>query len=220
MNSDKKYINTILHRLSKRYGYRPRTQLRHRNMCQLFVAVFLSPMCTDVQVNKATPRIFARFRTFDDYANADIRTLQGYLGSINFYKTKARNLRRSAKIITHKYNGKVPKTISELMALPGVGRKIANVILNEGYNIDEGIAVDTHCARVARRTGLSRHKDPVKVEQDLLRKIPKSEWGRASNLFIELGRDACKARNRQCYRCALKDICPSSIQPSVPYGDT
>lgn len=210
MKSDIKYINGVLGRLSARYGYRPRTRLAHRSMRELFVAVFLSPQCADAQVNKATPKLFARFKTFEDYANADAMTLQRCLGSLNFYRTKARNLRKSARIIVERFGGKVPRTIGELMILPGVGRKVANVILNEGYGIDEGIAVDTHCGRVSRRIGLSRHKDPQKVEIDLLRKIPKAEWGRASNLFIELGRDACKARNRECYRCVLKDMCPSS----------
>ncbi len=210
MKTDNKYITTILKRLSKRYGYDPHTLLVHENMIHLFVAVFLSPQSTDAQVNKATPKLFRKFRTFDDYANANTRTLQKYLSSINFYKTKARNLKRSARMIIDRFNGEVPKTIAELTELPGVGRKVANVILNEGYRIEEGIAVDTHCARVAVRLGLSKHKDPYKIEQDLLREMPKSQWGRASNLFIELGRDACKARNMECERCVLRDMCPSS----------
>ncbi len=211
MKSDSKYINLILTRLSKRYGYDPHTHLKHRNMVHLFVATFLSPQSTDAQVNRATPRLFGKFRTFEDYASADPRTLQRYLKSINFYRTKARNLRRSARMITERFDGEVPKTIAELTELPGVGRKVANVILNEGYGIDEGIAVDTHCGRVSVRLGLSRHKgNPAKIEQDLLRRIPKKEWGRASNLLIELGRDTCKARKKECYRCVLKDVCPSS----------
>ncbi|MHB1830207.1 MAG: endonuclease III domain-containing protein [Candidatus Micrarchaeaceae archaeon] len=211
MKSDPKYINLILTRLSKRYGYDPHTHLKHRNMVHLFVATFLSPQSTDVQVNKATPRLFNKFKAFEDYASADPRTLQRYLKSINFYKTKARNLKRSASMIVERFDGEVPKTIAELTELPGVGRKVANVILNEGYGIDEGIAVDTHCGRVSVRLGLSRHKgNPAKIERDLLQRIPKKEWGRASNLLIELGRDACKARNRECFRCVLKDVCPSS----------
>ncbi len=210
MKKGSKYISTVLKRLSKRYGYDPHTQLAHEHMVDLFVAVLLSPQSTDAQVNRATPKLFKRFKTFDDYANADVRMLQRYLKSINFYKTKARNLKGSAKIILEKFNGQVPKTIAELMELPGVGRKVANVVLNEGYRIDEGIAVDTHCGRVAVRLRLSRQKDPIKIEQDLLKKIPKSEWGRASNLFIELGRDVCHARNKECAKCVLKDICPSS----------
>ena len=211
MNFKSKYINLILRRLSKRYGYGLHTQLAHQDIVNLFAAVLLSPQSTDAQVNKATSRLFRKFRTFNDYADADTRTLQGYLSGINFYKTKARNLKASSRIIIDRFHGEVPKTIAELTELPGVGRKVANVVLNEGYGIDEGIAVDTHCGRVAVRLGLSRHKgNPVKIEQDLLKKIPRKEWGRASNLLIELGRDACKARNTECFRCALKDICPSS----------
>ncbi len=210
MVSDVKYVNTILKKLSKRYGSQPHTALVHTNLTHLFVAVLLSPQNTDLQVNKTTPKLFKRFRTFSDYARADPRTLRKYLKSLNFYKTKAKNLRRSSQIIVERFDGKIPKTIAKLMELPGVGRKVANVVLNEGYRIDEGIAVDTHCGRVARRLGLSRHKEAEKVEQDLMKKVPKKEWSRTSNLFIELGRDACKARNRQCERCVLKDICPSS----------
>jgi endonuclease-3 len=114
-------------------------------------------------------------------------------------------------MINEKFGGTVPKTIMELRELPGVGRKVANVILNEGYGINEGIAVDTHCGRVAFRLGLTRHKDPEKAERDLLKKIPRKDWGRTSNLLIELGRDPCKARNKECYRCVLNDICPSSV---------
>lgn len=157
-----------------------------------------------------TPRLFKRFRSFKAYANADLRTLQSYLKNVNFYRTKARSIKKASSIIINRFGGKVPRHLSELMELPGVGRKVGNVILNEGYNIDEGIAVDTHAGRVSRRLGLSRHKDANKVEQDLLKIIPKDEWGRASNLLIELGRDACGARKKECFRCALKDICPSS----------
>jgi endonuclease-3 len=209
MNHDK-YITTVFRRLSSRYGSNPRTQLVHASMCELFVAVFLSPQSTDAQINRATPKLFRRFRSFEDYANANQNTLQRYLRSVNFYKTKARNLRKSARIIVERFNGEVPRSLSELMELPGVGRKVGNVILNEGYSIDEGIAVDTHARRVARRLRLSRHKDANKIEIDLMRNIPQKEWGRTSNLLIELGRDTCKARARECFRCVLSDICPSS----------
>jgi endonuclease-3 len=207
----KSYIKTVIGRLEKRYGKHPHTQLRHKNITELFVATILSPQCNDNQVNKVTARLFKDFRTFDDYANADLRTLQSELNGLNYYKTKAKHLKQSAEILLDKFGGKVPRTIPELMELQGVGRKVANVILNEGYGIDEGIAVDTHCGRVSRRLGLSRFKDPAKVELDLMRKIPKNEWSRTSNLFIELGRDTCSARNRNCYDCVLKDICPSSL---------
>jgi endonuclease-3 len=209
--NEARYIDVIMRRLSKRYGQHPRTQLDYRGPTELFVAVFLSPQCTDIQVNKVTKALFRKFKTFDDYSDADITALQRCLKGLNYYKTKARNLKRSSRMVTERFGGEIPRTISELTELPGVGRKVANVILNEWYGINEGIAVDTHCGRVAVRLGLSRHsKKPERIELDLLSKIPKKEWGRTSNLFIELGRDACRARMPQCYRCTLRNICPSS----------
>ncbi|MCL5419943.1 MAG: endonuclease III [Candidatus Marsarchaeota archaeon] len=205
------YVKAVLVRLEARYGKHPRTQLRHRNLTELFVAVLLSPQCNDKQVNKVTEGLFRRYHTFDDYAGADIKELRKDLGGLNYYKTKARYLKRSAGIVAGRFGGKVPKSIAELTELYGVGRKVANVILNEGYGIDEGIAVDTHCGRVSRRLGLSRHRDPAMVELDLMRKVPRDEWSRTSNLLIALGRDACTARNRECARCTLRKICPSSL---------
>ncbi|MCL5239108.1 MAG: endonuclease III [Candidatus Marsarchaeota archaeon] len=209
------YARLVLRRLSKRYGYGIHTQLRHRNMTHLFVAVLLSPQSTDVQTNKTTQMLFRRFHTFKDYAHADPATLRRYLRGMNYYKTKARHLRKSARMIVERFHGRVPKTLDEMMELPGVGRKVANVVLNEGYGINEGIAVDTHAGRVARRLGFSRSRDPYKTEMALLRTYPKRDWGRISNTLIELGRDTCKARNRECGRCVLKDICPSSyVKPN------
>jgi endonuclease-3 len=203
-------INKVLHMLKSRYGSSPRTQLKHKNNTDLFVAVLLSPQCTDKQTNAVTEKLFKKYRTFDDYANADIKRLRADLSGLNYYKTKARNLKASAQMIEDRFSGKVPRTMNELMELPGVGRKVANVMLNEGFGIYMGIAVDTHCAVVSRRLGYSRHRDPKKIEQDLLRKIPEKEWGVVSNLFIELGRDTCKAAKKECERCILRDICPSS----------
>ncbi|MCL5786871.1 MAG: endonuclease III [Candidatus Marsarchaeota archaeon] len=203
-------IKKVLSLLKSRYGDSPHTQLKHRNNTDLFVAVLLSPQCTDKQTNAVTERLFKKYRTFGDYANADIKRLSADLSGLNYYKTKARNLKASAQMIESRFGGKVPRSMDELMELPGVGRKVANVMLNEGFGIYKGIAVDTHCAVVSRRLGYSRHRDPKKIEQDLLRKIPEKEWGVVSNLFIELGRDTCKAARKECKRCVLKDICPSS----------
>ncbi len=200
----------VIRKLELRYGKDPHTQLRHRNMTELFVAVLLSPQCSDGQVNRVTPGLFARYRDLGAYAHADLRTLQASLSGLNYYKTKARHLRSAALILETRFNGRIPKTIAELTELPGVGRKVANVILNEGYAINEGIAVDTHCARVARRLRLSRSARPERIERDLLKKVDRREWGRVSSLFIELGRDACKARAKECARCVLQEICPSS----------
>ena len=209
------FAETVLRRLGKRYGIELHTQLKHQNMIDLFVAVILSPQSTDVQTNKTTKKLFRRFRSFEDYANADPRTLRRYLSGMNYYKTKAKHLRESARMILERFDGKVPRTLNELMELPGVGRKVANVVLNEGYGIDEGIAIDTHAGRVARRLGFSRSKNPYKIEKAVMAAYPQNEWGRVSNALIELGRDTCKARNKECYRCALKDICPSSdVKPN------
>jgi endonuclease-3 len=211
----REYAQLVLRRLSRRYGYNIHTQLRHRNMTHLFVAVLLSPQSTDAQTNRTTERLFRRFRTFGDYADSDPKTLRRYLRGMNYYKTKAKHLRESAKMIVERFHGRVPRTLDELMELPGVGRKVANVVLNEGYGIDEGIAVDTHAGRVARRMGFSRSKDPYKIEKALLKIYRRKDWGRVSNTFIELGRDTCKARNKECVRCVLKDICPSSdVKPN------
>lgn len=200
----------MLRRLSARYGARLHTQLSHRGMVELFVAVLLSPQCTDRQVNAATAALFKHFGDFRDYANADTRTLARYLRGLNYYKTKARYLKRASEQIMESFGGEVPRSMEQLLRLYGVGRKVANVILNEGYGINEGIAVDTHVATVARRLRLSGHRDPYGIERDLMRLYPKGEWGRVSNTLIELGRDTCKARNKECARCALKDMCPSS----------
>jgi endonuclease-3 len=204
------FAQLVLRRLSERYGAEIRTQLEHRNMTHLFVAVLLSPQCTDKQVNKTTRVLFKKFRTFDDYASADLKSLRYYLRGLNYYKTKAKHLKEAAKQIVTQFHGKVPRKIDELLEIQGVGRKVANVVLNEGYGIDEGIAVDTHSTMVARRLKLSRYKDPYKIEKELTNIYPANDWGRVSNSFIELGRDTCKARNRECFRCVLKDICPSS----------
>ena len=211
---DYSYARKVIGLLQKRYGKHPRTRLRHKNMTELFVSVLLSPQCNDNQVNKVTKNLFSKYKTFGDYANADLAALQNKLDGLNYYKTKARHLQEASRMIIERFHGRIPKTTRELMELNGVGKKVANVILNEGYGINEGIAVDTHCGRVAVRLGLSRHKDPLKIEQDLLKKVPVEEWGRTSNLFIELGRDTCKARDRECYRCVLKVICPSSLSRS------
>ncbi len=206
----KEFVEIVVKKLTLRYGERLHTELGHVNQTELFVAVFLSPQCADKQINRITPPLFKKFKSFEDYADSNTRTLMRYLSGVNYYKTKARNLKKSAKMIVEDYGGRVPRKLNQLMELPGVGRKVANVILNEGFDINEGIAIDTHCITVARRLHLSRHKNADKIEQDLMKKIPKKDWQSVSNLFIALGKDTCKARVKECDRCVLKDICPSS----------
>lgn len=205
------YASKIIYRLMGRYSDKLHTELNHRNITDLFVAVLLSPQCSDRQVNVVTSDLFKKYKTFDDYANADLRTLMKDLSGLNYYRTKARNLRKSARIIVSRFNGDVPRTIDNLMELYGVGRKVANVILNEGFGISEqGIAIDTHCITVSRRLRLTRHKTADRIEIDLMKKVPKKDWKIISNLLIALGRDTCTARIKFCERCVLKDICPSS----------
>jgi endonuclease III len=204
------YPARVLSILKKRYGDEMQTQLKHQNVTHLLVAALLSPQNSDIQVNRATEALFKRFRTFKDYAEADPSTLRGYLKTLNYYKTKAKHLRQASRQLAGQFGGKVPKTIAELMLLQGVGRKVANVILNEGYGINEGIAVDTHVTVTAKRLGLTRSRDPYIIEQDLMKKYPQKEWGNVSNLLIAMGRDTCRARAKECSRCSLRRMCPSS----------
>lgn len=205
-----KYVNVVIKRLEDKYYDKLDTFLMHKNTTELFVAVLLSPQCTDKQVNIVTKELFKKYKSFKDYADANPRTLASDISGVNFYKTKARHLRESAKMIIKEFKGKPPLTMKHLMELPGVGRKVANVFLNEGFNIAEGIAIDTHCRRVSQRIGFSKHKTPEKIEVDMMRIVPKDKWKVASNLLIDLGRDTCQARTKFCERCVLKDICPSS----------
>lgn len=207
---DRQTLAQILKLLEGRYGKGLSTQLNHSNMTELFVAVLLSPQCSDSQVNNVTPALFKRFRTMQDYSDAGTRELMEYLKGINYYRTKARNLKASAKMIVRNFNGKVPRSMNELLTLRGVGRKVANVILSEGYGISEGIAIDTHCITVSHRLKLVRGRDPARIERYLMKSLPRDRWRDASSLFIELGRDTCTARRKRCDACVLNSICQSS----------
>ncbi len=201
----------IIGRLLDKYNDKLHTELTHKNNTELLVAVLLSPQCNDNQVNKVTKELFKKYKTFDDYSSANIKSLYKDLSGLNYYKTKARHLKKASGILIEKFNGNVPKTMPELLELPGVGRKVANVILNEGFNIAKyGIAVDTHCIVVSQRLGLSKNKTADKIEVDLKKKVPERYWKVVSNLFIALGRDTCTAKEKFCERCVLKDLCPSS----------
>jgi len=197
-----------LRRLKKKYPG-PRTALHFRTPFELLVATILSAQTTDVQVNKATEGLFKKYKSVKDYADSALETLQNDVRSINFYKTKARNIRESAKIIVDRFKGKVPKTMDELTSLPGVARKTANIVLSNAYGMNEGIAVDTHVKRVAFRLGLTKNEDPVKIEQDLMSLLPKEDWGNFSHLLIFHGREICQAKKPKHGECVFYDICPS-----------
>jgi len=170
----------------------------------------LSAQTTDVHVNKVTGGLFKRYRSIKDYADAPAEVFQKEVSSINFYKTKAKNIRNAAKMIIERFHSEVPKTMEELISLPGVARKTANIVLSNAYGLHEGIAVDTHVKRVAFRLGITKNEDPVKVEKDLMAITPKKDWGDLSHLLIFHGRKICQAKKPRHQECVLYDICPSN----------
>jgi endonuclease III len=187
-----------------------RTELDWSNSLELLVATILSAQTTDVQVNKVTERLFAKYRTAEDYADAPSHVLEEDIRPTGFYRNKARSLRGMASALVEEHRGEVPRTMSELVALPGVGRKTANVVLGNAFGVDEGIVVDTHVRRVSGRLGLTQNRDPAKIEQDLMQVVPKDDWTIFSHLLILHGRRICKSRKPDCPNCTLNDICPSA----------
>jgi endonuclease-3 len=187
-----------------------KTALNFSSPFELLVATILSAQTTDVLVNKVTRDLFKKYRSLKDYAAAPLEVFQKDIGSVNFYKTKAKNIQACAGIIREKFNSKVPKTMDELTSLPGVARKTANIILSNAFGINEGIAVDTHVKRVSYRLGLTKYEDPVKIEKDLMALTPKGEWKDMSHLLIFHGRKVCQAKKPKHNECVLCDICPSS----------
>ncbi len=174
---------------------------------QLVVAVMLSAQCTDERVNKTTPELFNRCKTIEDFANIDINELEQIIHPCGFYKNKAKNIKLCAKQVLENFNGKVPHTMKELTSLAGVGRKSANVIMLEVFGIAEGIAVDTHAKRISNLTGLSKEKEPEKIEQDLVKFFPKDTLKDINHLFVWHGRNTCIARHPKCEQCSINKFC-------------
>jgi endonuclease III len=197
----------IITRLEKIYPH-PQTALYHNTPLDLLVATILSAQTTDKLVNTVTPELFKKYKTAKDYAQADPQELNQHIQKINFHNNKTKNIIAAAKIIDEKYQGRVPDTMEELDALPGVARKTANVVLGNAYHKPEGIAVDTHVARLSHKLGLTTHKDPVKIEQDLMQIVPRDKWINFTHLLINFGREYCPARPHQCANCPLDDLCP------------
>lgn len=174
---------------------------------QLVVAVMLSAQCTDERVNKTTPELFTRCKTIEDFANIDINELEKIIHPCGFYKNKAKNIKLCAKQVLEKFGGVVPHTMKELTSLAGVGRKSANVIMLEVFGIAEGIAVDTHAKRISNLTGLSKEKEPEKIEQDLIKFFPKDTLKDINHLFVWHGRNTCIARHPKCDQCPINNFC-------------
>lgn len=185
-------------------------ELDHENPFQLLAATILSAQCTDKRVNEVTPELFREYPSPAALAGADPAALETLIRPTGFFRNKTKSLLGMANGVVERFRGKVPRTLDELITLPGVGRKTANVILGVAFDSPEGVVVDTHVGRVSRRLGLTKHDDPVKVEQDLMREFPRDDWTALSHLLIFHGRRVCVARRPRCAACVLNDICPSS----------
>ncbi len=207
---DKKKSNKIFSLLQKTYP-NAMTALKYKNALQLLVATILSAQCTDKRVNIVTATLFYKYKTPKDYAQANIETFENEIRSTGFYRNKAKNIISANKLICSQYNEKVPDTMKELISLPGVARKTANIVLYHAYGKIEGIAVDTHVRRVSGRVGLTENTDPVKIEQDLMKLFDKNKWGKLTNIFIEHGRNLCDARKPLCSKCPVRKFCKEGL---------
>lgn len=201
-------IKEILQRLDDRYGLEIICSLDYTSDLELLVATMLSAQCTDERVNIVTKDLFARYKNVSDFANADIEELEHMVKPTGFFRAKAAHIKEAAMMIMTEHGGKVPDNIDDLTKLPGVGRKTANVILTHIYNVP-GIVVDTHVKRITGRLGLTKERDPVKIEFDLYKKLPKEHWGRLNYQLITFGREICTARSPMCGQCFMADICKS-----------
>lgn len=197
----------VQERLRQRYP-EPETHLHADTPWQLLVAVVLSAQCTDARVNMVTPELFRRWPDAAALAGADVAEVEEVIRSTGFFRNKARNIVAAARRVMEHYGGQVPRTLQELITLPGVARKTANVVLWGAFGVNEGVAVDTHVGRIARRLGLTERTDPEGVERDLMALFPREEWGRVNHRMVWFGRHVCDARTPRCEHCELADICP------------
>jgi endonuclease-3 len=201
----------ILEILENQYPQKP-LMLKARTPFQYLVATILSAQSTDVQVNQVTKELFKKYRTPKDIAFADPLELQQDIFKVGYYRQKTKYLQATCQMIIEDFDGKVPKTMDELVSLPGVGRKTANIILHRAFGRVVGIAVDTHVFRISRRMGFSKGKNPDQVEKDLMNLLPYEEWSLVNHLFIAHGREMCTARNPKCPTCPVNSLCPYGIE--------
>jgi len=204
---NKKKMRGILAALKRLYPD-AHCALNFKTPLQLLVATILSAQCTDKRVNQVAERLFKKYRKASDFANADISELENDIRSTGFFHNKANHIKASCILIATRYK-RVPKTMSEMLTLPGVARKTANIILGNAYGIVEGIAVDTHVARLSQRLGLTQNKTSEKIERDLMEIVPRKEWLSFTHLLQYHGRQICHAQNPLCHRCSIKEMCPS-----------
>lgn len=206
---ERERIDEIIKRLIERYGGESRTYLEHDNAWQLLFATILSAQCTDDRVNIVTRELFKKYKTLEDFAGADLKEMEDDVHSTGFYHNKAKNIIACARMLLSEYGGEVPKELEKLVVLPGVGRKTANVVRGNIFNIPS-IVVDTHVKRISKKLGITTTEDPVKAEFELMEMLPESAWIIWNLDVIALGREICVARNPKCERCFLADICPSA----------
>lgn len=209
LHDARRRIRPIITRLRRRYPD-AWCALDHQDPLQLLVATILSAQCTDARVNLVTKTLFAKYRTAADYAEANPETFQQDIKSTGFFRNKTKSILGMAQALLERHGGQVPSTMEELTRLPGVGRKTANVVLGTGFGINAGVVVDTHVTRVTNRLKLTKQTDPVKIEQDLMKLVPRSEWTRFSHLLIHHGRQICVARKPRCEICPVNSLCPSA----------
>src|SRR5436309_11857706 len=198
-------------RLLKRAYPNAKCSLNHSNAFELLIATILSAQCTDERVNIVTADLFRKYRRPEDYLKASSRELEKDIRTTGFFRNKTRSIQGTARMLTEQYDGQVPKSMDELLELPGVARKTANVVLGNAFDIHAGVVVDTHVSRLAHRLGLSKEKQPEKIEQDLIQLVPKKDWVVFPHLMIYHGRKICKARNPLCAECQIEKQCPSSF---------
>ena len=204
-------VHAIITELKRLYPD-AKCSLDFSNPLELLVATQLSAQCTDERVNLVTRDLFKKYRSVEDYATASQEDLEQDIRSTGFYRNKAKNIRAASQLLITNYHGEVPAAMTDLLKLPGVARKTANVVLGNAFGIVEGFVVDTHIGRLARRCGWTENEDPVKVEQDLMRLIPRQDWLDVSHLLIFHGRAICQARKPLCHKCTLTELCPSAFR--------
>lgn len=185
--------------------------LHYSNPLELLIATILSAQCTDERVNIVTKTLFKKYRTPQDYVKADAKELENDIRSTGFYRNKTKNIKRCCQMLIEKFNSQVPRTMEEILELPGVARKTANIVLSNAYGVVEGIAVDTHVRRLSQRLGLTENENSNKIEEDLMQIVPKDKWMRITDLLIFHGRRVCTAKKPNCTGCVLNKICPSAF---------
>jgi endonuclease III len=208
------HAREVLARLAHEYPDATCT-LRHRNPLELLVATILSAQCTDVRVNEVTQMLFEKYPDSQSFADASQDELESDVRPTGFFRNKAKSIRSACRVVADEYGGEVPSTMDALTGLAGVGRKTANVVLGNAFGIDEGVVVDTHVSRLAKRMGLTRQDDPVKIEIDLVKVVPRGERTMVAHQLIRHGREVCTSRKPKCGNCVMSDICPSSSTAST-----